>query len=138
MKLCGAGLHDLDDPAVAYIVPGTGRRNCGPCRRAVGRRRVQTQAFKLLTRPRDRTRREQHRREALQKYGGQCSTCGETDIEVLELDHVNGGGNGMGGGRLVAWLRKNSWPTAPPLQVLCANCHSRKTKAEARARRMPA
>lgn len=37
MKLCGKGLHDLDDPAVAYIRPSTGERQCGPCMRAYGR-----------------------------------------------------------------------------------------------------
>ena len=31
MKLCGKGLHDLDDPAVAYIAPYNGQRRCGPC-----------------------------------------------------------------------------------------------------------
>jgi len=37
MKLCGAGLHDLD--IVAYIVPSTGWRTCGPCQLAKARLR---------------------------------------------------------------------------------------------------
>lgn len=37
MKLCRAGLHDLDDLAMVYITPSTGRRECGPCNRARSR-----------------------------------------------------------------------------------------------------
>lgn len=36
MKLCRKGLHDLDDPAVAFIRPSDGKRRCGPCKREYG------------------------------------------------------------------------------------------------------
>lgn len=33
MTLCWRGLHDLDEPGVAYITPSTGERQCGECKR---------------------------------------------------------------------------------------------------------
>src|SRR3990167_5629647 len=40
--------------------------------------------------------RENHQRvrqEALTAYGATCKCCGETRIEFLAFDHINGGGN---------------------------------------------
>lgn len=63
MKLCGAGLHDLDDPAVVYIVPNSGARQCAPCRCARARawraanpevRRANTRAWRAANPERSR------------------------------------------------------------------------------------
>jgi len=62
-------------------------------------------------------------------YGGQvCVGCGETELEVLQIDHINGGGNRhakeIGGyGNLYRWLIQNNFP--PGFRVLCANCNIR-------------
>ena len=60
-----------------------------------------------------------------------CATCGETDILVLCLDHINGGGSKhrkilgvVGGAAFYRKLRKDEYPTG--YQVLCANCNLRK------------
>lgn len=60
-----------------------------------------------------------------------CTHCGEDDIRVLQLDHIDGGGNeqrqkiGKGSGKVYRWLRDQGYPEG--YQVLCANCNIRKT-----------
>lgn len=60
--------------------------------------------------------------------GGQpcCHCCGETIIEFLGIDHVNGKGmehrKRVGSTyRLYAWLRRNKYPKG--FRVLCHNCN---------------
>lgn len=61
-------------------------------------------------------------------YGGKC-TCGETNLDLLTIDHVNGGGNEhrrqtFGSTRsfgMYKWLIENGFP--PGFQVLCWNCN---------------
>lgn len=68
-------------------------------------------------------------------YGGAyCRCCGETQLEFLTLDHVNGGGDahrrrleGRGSGKnYYHRLRALGFPQEPPLQVLCFNCNGAK------------
>ena len=56
-----------------------------------------------------------------------CMCCGETTMEFLSLDHINGGGkhhrkaiNKVGNG-FYDWVVKNNFPEG--LQVLCHNCN---------------
>lgn len=79
------------------------------------------------------------RLEALQHYSGmekpECRCCGETLLEFLHLDHVNGKGKehrkefmtaaarGHSGTGFFFQLRAAGYPSEPPLQVLCANCN---------------
>ena len=66
-------------------------------------------------------------------YGSSCP-CGEKDIDILTLDHVNDNGaehrNKLGeigrGGNFYYYLRYNNFPNDPPLQVLCMNCQINK------------
>jgi hypothetical protein len=70
--------------------------------------------------------------ECLDHYGGRECKCGEKDMDVLTLDHVNDDGarhvrqTGKRGFGLYMMLRKNGFPKDPPLQVLCMNCNIRK------------
>lgn len=68
--------------------------------------------------------------EALTHYSTKpypaCVRCGITDIRVLSIDHINGGGSthrlhqvGHGGAHLYAFLKRNSWPEG--YQTLCMN-----------------
>lgn len=64
------------------------------------------------------------RLEVIAHYGGKCVCCGETTIEFLALDHINGGGKQhrkMVGGNIYAWAKRNNCPNI--LQVLCHNCN---------------
>ena len=66
----------------------------------------------------------------IQHYGGKCMFCGETDMIVLSIDHIDGDGTKHRkqlrnqGTILYRWLIKNNYPTG--FQVLCFNCNFRK------------
>jgi hypothetical protein len=57
----------------------------------------------------------------------ECSCCGETTLEFLALDHVNGDGAahrkeiGRHALSTYRWAKKNEYPST--LQVLCHNCN---------------
>ncbi len=63
-----------------------------------------------------------------------CNNCGEQDIEVLCLDHINGGGKqhlkslGSKGSCFYNWLINNNYPEG--YQVLCASCNVKKSKKD--------
>lgn len=73
--------------------------------------------------------------EVMQAYGGCfCACCGESNLEFLSIDHINGGGRqhllrlrqegkNMG---LYRWLKAEGYP--PGYQVLCMNCNWAKGK----------
>jgi len=66
----------------------------------------------------------------IQHYGGKCALCGESDIDVLAIDHIAGGGTQHNkqlreqGTTLHRWLIKNDFPDG--FQVLCFNCNMKK------------
>lgn len=77
-------------------------------------------------------RREVHARlklEVLAAYGGpRCVGCSETEVAVLQVDHIAGGGHQhakeIGGrGKMYLWLKKNGFPSG--FRILCANCNVR-------------
>lgn len=59
-----------------------------------------------------------------------CACCGQADMDVLCLDHINDDGAhhrkvmGLLGYRMYLWARRNDYP--PVLQVLCLNCNHKK------------
>lgn len=65
--------------------------------------------------------------EVLTHYGNNrlaCMKCGNTDIRVLSIDHISGGGGkhlrGLRGIRIYHWLIQQSYPVG--YQTLCMNC----------------
>jgi hypothetical protein len=74
--------------------------------------------------------REKLRMKVLSHYGGnppKCACCGETIINFLCIDHINGGGAKhykKVGGHMYYYLLKNSFPKG--FQVLCCNCNQGK------------
>ncbi len=70
--------------------------------------------------------------EAIEAYGGQvCRCCGETLVEFLTLDHVNGDGaehrksnpNAATGRNFYLWLKRKGYPQELNLRILCMNCN---------------
>jgi hypothetical protein len=68
------------------------------------------------------------RQQVLEKYGGtlpHCQCCGETTLEFLAIDHIEGGGvrhrTDIGQSRLYTWLKKHNFPDG--YRVLCHNCN---------------
>lgn len=78
--------------------------------------------------------RDKLRDETFLHYGGKECVCGEDDILVLQLDHIQNDGNkhrktfdGNGcGTELYLFLKKSGFP--PGYQVLCANCNIAKAR----------
>lgn len=69
------------------------------------------------------------RQETIDHYGGRCTCCGESIIELLVIDHVNNDGavhrKLVGRGEMFYyWLRRNGYPSE--FQVLCWNCNAAK------------
>lgn len=77
-----------------------------------------------------RKARRTRRIEAIKKLGGKCECCGETQIEFLAFDHINGlRGRGIkrNGGdaadALALRIRKSEFPEQE-FRILCHNCNS--------------
>jgi len=70
------------------------------------------------------------RTEVIDAYGNKCNCCGESIIQFLTIDHVNGDGNKdrlasgrkRGGHALYSKLRREKYPKG--YRVLCWNCNS--------------
>lgn len=62
-----------------------------------------------------------------------CECCGETELECLTVDHINGdgaahrrevsGGSRQGGVPYYRWLWRNGYPAEVRLRVLCQSCN---------------
>lgn len=77
-----------------------------------------------------REKRRRFRIEMVNAYGGKCVCCGETEIQFLSLDHINGGGEAerkkfFGPSGVLAYLKSRGWPT-DKYQILCHNCNMSK------------
>jgi hypothetical protein len=65
------------------------------------------------------------KRAIIERYGGKCECCGETQMEFLSMDHVNGGGGrerlAIGQSGVVKYLFASE-ERLPGYRVLCMNC----------------
>ncbi len=83
---------------------------------------------------RDYTRARQLdiKQEVFDAYGNECTCCGETIPEFLQVDHIDGGGckhrvevlggKNRGGHAFYKWLKDQGFPK-DNFQLLCANCN---------------
>jgi hypothetical protein len=72
---------------------------------------------------------------AFDAYGGpKCvgtrsngKPCGESDVEILEIDHIDGGGNkhrkSIGQSNIYLWLEQQGYPDG--YRVLCPTCNKK-------------
>jgi hypothetical protein len=88
-------------------------------------------------RQRERNKHRALRRELLSAYGGlECKCCGETFLEFLTLDHVEGGGtkhrreSGLAGVNLYVQLKREGFPDPHLYRVLCSNCNFALSRAD--------
>jgi len=72
--------------------------------------------------------RLQERIEIMKEFGSKCVVCGCDDIDVLEFDHKNNDGWKEKSMRGVIDVRRHGNLTKDKYQLLCANCHRKKTK----------
>jgi len=68
------------------------------------------------------------KRRVFAAYGGKCACCGESHVEFLTIDHIDGGGTQHrkklkveGGAGIYRWLETNGFPDG--FRVLCWNCN---------------
>lgn len=107
-------------------------RTCEANRERERRRyHARTLSEKQLAKEHARTYNDKIKREALSHYGGPfCQCCGETEILMLALDHIDGNGaehrRALTGTRSMpgssyTWAKKNNWP--PIFRVMCHSCN---------------
>jgi len=79
-------------------------------------------------RKRNNIRNRYLRLQVLKHYGGdppKCACCGQTFVEFLSLDHINGGGSQqrkkIAGSGWWRWIVRNNFPEG--FRVLCHNCN---------------
>lgn len=67
----------------------------------------------------------------IELLGGRCVECGNTDVRVLQLDHVNDDGYldrpKFGAGVVLARAILSGKRSVEGLQILCGNCHHLKS-----------
>ncbi len=79
-----------------------------------------------------RKKRMEQRRQVISHYGGACVCCDLDDMDVLSIDHVNGGGTahrkliGDSSYQMYKWIIENNYPE--DFQVLCMNCNLAKSQ----------
>ena len=74
----------------------------------------------------NRRARQALRTSVVEKLGGACSVCGNSDMRVLDIDHIDGTGykvNRLSGNIRQQWFRDILDGSATNAQLLCANCH---------------
>lgn len=70
------------------------------------------------------------KKRIIEKYGGECACCGETEIVFLTIDHIKNDGaerrrkGELCGQKLYRWLRPRK--RMKRFQVLCWNCNTGK------------
>src|SRR4051812_8148038 len=76
------------------------------------------------------TRTDYYRALVFNHYGVRCEWCRDSFIDVLTIDHIDGGGRRhraeLKGNSIYKWLIDNEFPTG--FQTLCAGCNSVKGK----------
>ena len=102
---------------------------CKPCQRKFSKEHYQKHRARYIERARKRFRTELERRvEWLAEYlrDHPCADCGETDILVLEFDHLRVKSFNVGNR-----LRDMGWDRVleeiAKCEVVCGNCHRRRT-----------
>jgi len=77
-----------------------------------------------------RERRKRNREVVFDHYGS-CKMCGNSDRDILTIDHINDDGNikrktgeHSKGPKFYAWIIRNNFPV--DLQSLCWNCQHKK------------
>ena len=84
---------------------------------------------KMTVPPDEKVRKDSRRRKAKELLGGKCALCGETDLEILEFDHIVPYQPRERTGVTITRILKGDTDN---VQLLCANCHLRKSKTERR------
>ena len=141
MRKCSRCRQDKEDEAFAFKNKAKGKRNstCIPCHKEYTREHYKKnprpyQVRASRDRSKDRARVKAHILDYLLTHP--CVDCGETDVNVLEFDHVE-----LVGGKAQRVSHLTSIKAFEKeivlCQVRCANCHVRRTRAQLGTWRIP-
>lgn len=89
---------------------------------------VEARKARQVERPRIRENERSYTRQLLDnildQYGRKCNSCGfSTDQRILQLDHINGGGNQERRQIGTLGIRRNALKNPTQYQLLCPNCN---------------
>ncbi len=96
-------------------------------------RRAYYQTHKEQASSTAKNNRQRAKKLVFEHYSGspaRCVRCGISDLDVLCIDHINGGGTKIRedtrhwGDKLYFYLIRNNFPEG--FQILCANCNQKK------------
>jgi len=77
-----------------------------------------------VIRHQERSQNDQLRDQVLEQYGKKCGICGfDKDLRILQLDHINGGGNQERRAIGVRGIRRKALKNPELYQLLCPNCN---------------
>lgn len=101
------------------------RKNAGRIREHVKRKHHKTKA---QTSEALKAKNRALKVEVMDAYGGKCACCGESTLEFLTIDHVNGDGHehrkSVGKGKnIYRDIKRQGFPQDGRYQVLCFNCN---------------
>lgn len=105
-------------------------RAYGPCRTPEEKREYQREYTKRNRVQLNAARADYFKKvrvEVVEKYGGKCVCCGETQFEFLCFDHINNDGSEHRKAvkhSMALWLKKSGFPSN--FQILCFNCNNAK------------
>lgn len=123
-------LKPIDDFGILSSSPDGRNKVCRPCRRVYDKR-FNSKPHRREAIKANSTSRRIHVAEKVWNYllENPCVVCGETDPVVLEFDHLGDKAEN------ISVLRgSSSWSRVQKeivkCQVLCANCHKRKTSED--------
>lgn len=90
--------------------------------------RVEAREARKRERPRiredERTYNDSLREQVLEQYDRRCGVCGfDKDVRILQLDHINGGGNQERREIGTRGIRRKALEHPELYQLLCPNCN---------------
>jgi 5-methylcytosine-specific restriction endonuclease McrA len=131
VRRCGRCELDLPISCFAWKLKAKGRRDswCRACRKAYSREYYEANRERYMALDLERKRRARlERTRLLIEYFAShpCVDCGETDPVVLEFDHLRDKDFNIGS-KLVHCSWKKVLAEIEKCEVVCANCHRRRT-----------
>jgi len=93
-------------------------------KRAQRSRDYRSKVGRDVLREQERSQNDLLRDKVLDQYGRKCGICGfDTDQRILQIDHINGGGNQERRAIGVRGIRRKALSNPEVYQLLCPNCN---------------
>lgn len=127
---CGPPAQQIQNFAIRNRARGTRSPVCKTCQNAYGRAHYQTYRAKYIEKARRRTVKQSRiNTDFVLDYLRQhpCVDCGESDVVVLEFDHLRDKLMEVSELRTAGYSLESVKREIDKCDVVCANCHRRRT-----------